>query len=141
MKNIVFLFLIFCILTSCKSNNELDLTRKFVGDFYGSKKDSAVTTTETWKITKQDINHVNVSFFFLNTYSDGTVTRSKYDIYIPNVTVSENNVLDFNNRFVADQLEYRVTGTARLINNTLDYDITIKSEYNISNLNNKIYRR
>lgn len=43
--------------------------------------------------------------------------------------------------FVADLLEYHVIGKAILINNTLDYDITIKSEYNTSKLNNKVYRR
>ncbi|MCE7041333.1 hypothetical protein [Dyadobacter sp. CY312] len=141
MKNIVLLFLIFCTLTSCRKNREPDLAGKFVGDFYGSKKDSNVNTTETWKITKQDLNHVNVIFFFTNTYPDGSITRSKYDIYIPNVTVSDNNVLDFNNLFVTNQLDYSVIGKAKLIDNTLDYDITIKSEYNTSKLNNKIYRR
>ncbi len=114
---------------------------KFVGEYYGSKKDSTGNSTETWKITKQDLNHVNIVFFFTNTYPDGSVTRSKYDTYIPNVTVSDNNVLDINNRFVADQLEYSIIGKATLINDTLDYDITIKSEYNTSKMNNKIYRR
>ncbi|WP_031528799.1 hypothetical protein [Dyadobacter crusticola] len=141
MKNIVLLFLLFCSLTSCRKNREPDLAGKFVGEYYGSKKDSTGNSTETWKITKQDLNHVNIVFFFTNTYPDGSVTRSKYDTYIPNVTVSDNNVLDINNRFVADQLEYSIIGKATLINDTLDYDITIKSEYNTSKMNNKIYRR
>jgi len=141
MKNLVILFLIFSTFTSCRKNREPDLAGKFVGDFYGSKKDSIVNTAETWKITKQDLNHVNVIFFFTNTYPDGSITRSKYDIYIPDVTVSDNDVLDFNNQFTTDQLEYSVIGKAKLINNTLDYDITIKSEYNTSKLSNKVYRQ
>jgi hypothetical protein len=141
MKNIVLLFLLFCTLTSCRKNREPDLAEKFVGEYYGSKKDSTGNTSETWKITKQDLNHVNIVFFLTNTYPDGSVIRSKYDIYISDVTISDNNVLDFNNRFVADQLEYSIMGKAKLINNTLDYDITIKSEYNTSKMNNKIYRR
>ncbi|GGH53093.1 hypothetical protein GCM10007423_58200 [Dyadobacter endophyticus] len=114
---------------------------KFVGEYCGSKKDSTGNITETWKITKQDLNHVSIVFFFTNTYPDGSVIRSKYDIYISNVTVSDDNNLDFNNVFVADQLEYSIIGKAKLVNNTLDYDITIKSEYNTSKMNNKVYRR
>ncbi|MBE9461953.1 hypothetical protein IEE83_08670 [Dyadobacter sp. UP-52] len=117
------------------------MAEKFVGDYYGSKTDSIVVTTENWKIAKQDVNHVNVIFYFTNTYPNGDVTRSKYDIYIPDVTVSENNVLDFNNQFVFDQLEYSVIGKAYLINDIFDYDITITSEYNTSKLKNKIYRK
>lgn len=141
MKNIVLLFLLFCTLTSCRKNREPDLAGKFVGEYYGSKKDSTGNITETWKITKQDLNHVSIVFFFTNTYPDGSVIRSKYDIYISNVTVSDDNNLDFNNLFVADQLEYSIIGKAKLVNNTLDYDITIKSEYNTSKMNNKVYRR
>ena len=141
MKNIGLLFLLFCTLTSCRKNREPDLAGKFVGEYYGSQKDSTGNTTETWKITKQDLNHVNIVFFFTKTYPDGSVIRSKYDIYISNVTVSDDNNLDFNNLFVADQLEYSIIGKAKLVNNTLDYDITIKSEYNTSKMNNKVYRR
>lgn len=141
MKNIVLLFLLFSTFISCKKSREPDLAGKFVGEYYGSKKDSTGTTTETWKITKQDLTHVNIVFFFTNTYPDGSVTRSKYDNYISDVSVSEGNVLDFHNLFVVDQLEYSIVGKAKLINNTLDYDITIKSEYNTSKLKNSIYRR
>ncbi|MFC6196283.1 hypothetical protein ACFP1I_32040 [Dyadobacter subterraneus] len=141
MKNLILLSLIFFTLTSCRKNPEPDLAEKFVGDYYGSKTDSIVVTTENWKIAKQDVNHVNVIFYFTNTYPNGDVTRSKYDIYIPDVTVSENNVLDFNNQFVFDQLEYSVIGKAYLINDIFDYDITITSEYNTSKLKNKIYRK
>ncbi|WP_439557580.1 hypothetical protein [Dyadobacter sp.] len=126
MKNIVLLLLLFFISTSCKKNREPDLAGKFVGEYDGSKKDSTVNRTETWKITRQDLNHVNVVFFFTNTYPDGSVIRSKEDINISNVTVSDNNVLNFNNSFFADQLEYKITGKAILTNNTLDYDLTIK---------------
>lgn len=143
MKNLILLLLIFFMVTSCRKTSapEPDLAEKFVGSYYGTKTVNTVITDETWKITKQDLNHVNVIFFFTNTYPDGSVTRSKYDIYIPNVPVSENNILNFNNQFVSDQLVYRIVGKANLISDTMDYDITITSEYNTSKLNNKIYRR
>jgi hypothetical protein len=140
MKNLILLFLIFSILTSCRKDTKPDLAEKFVGDYDGSKTDNTVITTENWKITKQDLNHVNVLFYFTNTYPGGSVTRSKYDIYIPNVTVSENNVLDFNNEFYFDQLKNKVIGKANLANDTLDYDITITDEYSSRKLSNKIYR-
>ena len=141
MKNLILLSLIFFTLASCRKDPEPDLAGKFAGNFYGTKTVNTIITDETWKITKQDLNHVNVIFFFTNTYPDGSVTRSEYDIYIPNVTVSENNVLDFNNEFMFDQLEYSVIGKANLTNDTIDYDIAITSEYNTSKLSNKIYRR
>jgi hypothetical protein len=141
MKNLVLLSLIFFTLTSCKKDTEPDLASKFAGDFYGSKTNNTIFTTETWKITKQDLNHVNLLFYFTNTYPDGSVTRSKYDIYIPNVTVSENNVLDFNNQFVFDQLETSVIGKANMTNDVIDYDITITDEYSSRKLSNKIYRK
>ena len=141
MKNLILLFLIFFTLTSCRKDPKPDLAGKFAGNFYGTKTVNTIITDETWKITKQDLNHVNVIFFFTNTYPDGSVTRSKYDIYIPNVTVSENNVLNFNNQFVLDQLKNSVIGKANLTNDIIDYDITITSEYSTSKLSNKIYRR
>ena len=141
MKNLILLFLIFFTLTSCRKDPKPDLAGKFAGNFYGTKTVNTIITDETWKITKQDLNHVNVILFFTNTYPDGSVTRSKYDIYIPNVTVSENNVLNFNNQFVLDQLKNSVIGKANLTNDIIDYDITITSEYSTSKLSNKIYRR
>ena len=141
MKILILLFLIFFTLTSCRKDPKPDLAGKFAGNFYGTKTVNTIITDETWKITKQDLNHVNVILFFTNTYPDGSVTRSKYDIYIPNVTVSENNVLNFNNQFVFDQLKNSVIGKANLTNDIIDYDITITSEYSTSKLSNKIYRR
>ncbi|TKT85711.1 hypothetical protein [Dyadobacter frigoris] len=141
MKNLNLLFLIFFTLASCRKKPEPDLAEKFVGDYYGSKTDGTVITTENWKITKQDLNHVNVIFYFTNTYPNGNVTRSKYDIYIPDVTVSENNVLDFNNHFVFDQLENIVIGKANRTNDIIDYDIVITDEYSTRKLSNKIYRQ
>lgn len=141
MKNLILLFLIFFTLTSCRKDTKPDLAGKFVGDFYGSKTNNTIITNETWKLTKQDLNHVNLILFFTNICPDGCVTRSKYDIYIPNITVSENNVLDFNNQFVFDQLKSSVIGKANLTNDIIDYDITITDEYSTRKLSNKIYRR
>ena len=143
MKNLILLFLIFFTITSCgkDADPKPDLAGKFAGNFYGTKTANTVITDETWKITKQDLTHMNVTFFFTNTYPDGSITRSKYDIYIPNVAITENNVLNFDSQFVADQLKYRIIGKAHLINDTLYYDITITSDYNSSKLSNKIYRR
>ena len=141
MKNLILHSLIFFALTSCKKDTQPDLAQKFVGDYYGSKIDNTITIEETWKITKQDLNHVNVLFFFTNTYPNGSVTRSKYDIYIPNVLVTKNNMLDFNNLFIFDQLEYSVVGKATVTGDNFDYDIIMTSEYNKSNLKNKIQRQ
>lgn len=141
MNKIVSLFLLFCILTSCRNKAEPDLAGKFVGEFYGSKIENTVNITESWKITKKDLNHVSVTFFFMSTYPDGSVARSKYDVYIPSVTVTEDNVLDFNNQFLFDKIEYTIIGKGKLTNDMLDYDIIISSEYNTSKLNNKIYRK
>jgi hypothetical protein len=141
MKKLILLSLIFFTLTSCRKDPEPDLAGKFAGDYYGTKTDSTVITNETWKITKQDLNHVNVLFYFVNTYPSGSVTRSKYDIYIPNILVSKNNVLEFNNRFVFDQLENIVIGKANLTNDSIDYDITITDDYGSRKFSNKIYKR
>ena len=77
MKKLLLFSLIFITIISCKNDAAPDLAEKFAGEYYATKSDSIVTTNQTWTITRQDLNHVNVLFYFMNIYRDGSVTRSK----------------------------------------------------------------